>query len=87
LKFPLGKVVATRGVLAKVKDEDITRCIERHSRGDWGDLCKEDKQLNEEALKFGNRLFSSYVLSDDLEVYVITEWDKSVTTVLLPEEY
>lgn len=87
MKFLLGKVVATRGVLAKVKDEDIIRCIERHSRGDWGDLCKEDKQLNEEALKFGNRLFSSYVLSDDLEVYVITEWDRSVTTVLLPEEY
>ncbi len=87
LKFPLGIVVATQGVLNTVKQEDIMRCIQRHSIGDWGDLCEEDKKLNEEALIHGDRLFSSYILSDNLKVYVITEWDRSVTTILLPEEY
>jgi hypothetical protein len=60
--------------------------LSRHQRGDWGDLCKEDKQTNEQALATGERIFSSYQLAT-AKFWVITEADRSVTTILLPEEY
>lgn len=60
----------------------------RHLSGDWGDLDREDKAHNERALKSGQeRIFSSYQVTADLKIWIITEWDRSVTTVLLPEEY
>jgi len=68
----------------------------RHVRGDWGDVCPEDAQANEEALQEGARVLSAYVLSSPVgesetlapaKVWLITEADRSVTTILLPEEY
>lgn len=88
-KFSLGHVVATPGALDALKaagDEFLTY-LGRHHRGDWGDLCEEDKALNDEGLKGGGRLFSAYLLSDETKIWIITEWDRSATTLLLPSEY
>ena len=66
--------------------EFVFQSIARHISGDWGDMCKEDKETNEEALTEGNRLFSAYV--DGLtQIWIITEADRSCTTVLFPHEY
>lgn len=85
--FPLGNLYATPGVLKAVPQEEINKAIERHSNGDWGDLCKEDKQENEFSLKNGFRLLSSYTSKDGVKFWIITEADRSATTVLLPDEY
>lgn len=89
LLFPLGHVVATPPALAVLESLGIqpVTLLQRHVRGDWGDLEPEDIQANVDALQTGARLFSSYVLSDNLKVWVITEADRSVTTLLLPEDY
>ncbi len=86
-KFILGQTVATRGILARLDAAEILGLLSRHAAGDWGDLCKEDIQQNESALLTNdNRLFSSYVTSKG-KVWIITEYDHSATTVLLPDEY
>jgi hypothetical protein len=66
--------------------EDLFGYIARHATGDWGDLCAFDRRQNEIALRDGYRVFSSYDVSAE-RVWVITEADRSVTTILLPEEY
>lgn len=88
LKFNPGHIVATQGSLAFMEEHGIIDIIllARHIHGDWGDLCEEDKQVNEEALKHGGRLMSSYKF-DAGDVWIITEHDRSVTTFLLPSEY
>ena len=92
-KFDLGMLVATRGVDEKCKEDMAFAifcydCVLRHQTGDWGDLCDEDKEINELALKTGeDRLFSKYDYDADTSIYIITEWDRSVTTVLFPDEY
>ena len=59
----------------------------RHQAGDWGDLGEEDTQANQRALEVGERLLSVYRTPSGIKTYVITEWDRSVTTILLPEDY
>ncbi len=86
-KFKLGQVVATPGALEALTREEIANVLSRHASGDWGELCKEDKQENELALKEGFRIFSVYKSGRGKKFWVITEADRSVTTVLLPEEY
>lgn len=90
-RFELGQVVQTRGVSAEVPLPCALDALLRHARGDWGDLDPEDCQANEDALLHGGRILSAYWLSVDAEnevrVYVITEADRSATTVLLCEEY
>jgi|TARA_R110000772_G_scaffold266742_1_gene389659 hypothetical protein len=62
--------------------------LQRHLNGDWGDLCDDDRRQNDVALKSGeDRLLSSYQVTSDLKLWIITERDRSVTTLLLPEEY
>ena len=61
--------------------------LDRHARGDWGEVDAEDKQANQDALVHGERLLSAYRTSLDVRIWVITEADRSVTTILLPEEY
>lgn len=86
--FALGRTLATKGALAAMRQLGVSpfALLSRHQRGDWGDLCKEDKQTNEQALTVGNRLLSSYQL-ETAKFWVITEADRSATTILLPEEY
>lgn len=87
LKFELGKVLTTAQVNEKVSLPDILEVIAKHSRGDWGIVSPEDAALNEEALTYGNRLLSAYDLDDVGKLWVITEADRSSTTVLFPDEY
>lgn len=85
--FPLGILLCTRGAQACVNSIDILLAINRHSICDWGELCDEDKATNDQALEVGSRLFSSYRDRNEVKFYIITEADRSSTTILLPEEY
>jgi hypothetical protein len=89
IKFPLGRVVATPGALAALEatEQHPVWFLMRHVRGDWGELDAEDVKENEFSLAHGLRLLSAYRLADGTHIWVITEADRSVTTVLLPEEY
>ena len=85
-RFPVGMTYATPGALAL--EVDLTRYLHRHHCGDWGEeLCAEDKAANEQALKDGSRLLSCYRTPAGDRLYIITEWDRSMTTILLPDEY
>jgi hypothetical protein len=86
--LPLGRVVATPGALKLLADmgEDPFGYTARHATGDWGDLCAFDRRQNEIALREGYRVLSSYETPAG-HVWVITEADRSVTTILLPENY
>ena len=86
-KFPLGRVVATPGALTAVPLEELQAALGRHQNGDWGDLCDEDRKANVSALTHGERLVSVYRTKAGVKFYIITEHDRSVTTVLLPDEY
>jgi len=88
-RFPLGRVVATPGAIEALEANGAqgAELLGRHVRGDWGDLCEEDRQANEEALEQGLRLLSAFRLPDGTRIWIITEADRSVTTLLLPEEY
>lgn len=93
-KFNLGLVTATPAALQVLAEhytlpEDL---LERHASGDWGDLDVDDAQRNNEALVDGSRIFSAYILAEGVKIWVITEAQgdggvRSVTTLLLPEEY
>ncbi len=86
-KFDLGQVVLTAGVEATIEASEISAALSRHAYGDWGDLCAEDARENELALEKGYRLFSAYTTRNGTKFYIITEADRSSTTILLPEEY
>ena len=87
--FPLGRVVATPGVLDALAAAAVSPAalLARHVVGDWGDLDEEDRRENELSLTKGFRLLSSYGLPDGGKVWIITEADRSATTLLLPSEY
>ncbi len=86
--FALGQTVATPGALDALQNLGVppVALLCRHQRGDWGDLNAEDRQSNDDALKTGGRIFSAYQFVA-VRFWVITEADRSVTTILLPEEY
>lgn len=91
-KFALGQLVVTAGVNEEMAENSefsghVLNCMRRHAAGDWGDLCREDVRENEESLKQGFRLLSSYDHGVLPKIWIITEADRSVTTVLFPEEY
>ena len=94
-KFSLGQVVMTANLQHQAEESHgevgtaarIAEVIRRHGRGDWGDLEQEDLDRNDDALNGEGRLFSAYDSVFDFKVWVVTEWDRSVTTVLLPEDY
>jgi len=86
--FELGQIVATPGALDLMErcHIDGLSLLARHVTGDWGDIDPEDRGLNEEALRDGSRIFSVYGKGAE-RCLVITEWDRSVTTILKPDEY
>ena len=86
-KFALGQLVATPNVINSIPNDEILVALGRHSNGDWGEMDADDKAANERALQGGERLFSSYYSKEKVKFWIITEWDRSVTTVLLPEDY
>ncbi|VBM56251.1 type I restriction-modification system methyltransferase subunit [Burkholderia pseudomallei] len=86
--FTLGKIVATRGVLMHLEHEGILAdpYLTRHACGDWGDLTAYDSEMNRLAVIHGARIFSSYEIAGK-RVWIITEADRSSTTLLFPSEY
>ncbi len=87
--FPLGQLVATPGALAALEKsgQGPQDFLSRHVHGDWGELCDEDRNENQLSLEQGLRLLSSYRTLANVKLYVITEANRAVTTILLPEEY
>ena len=88
-RFSLRQVVATPGALRalEISGESPLEYLRRHVSGDWGELDEEDRRENELSLREGFRLLSSYRLKTGEKLWIITEADRSVTTLLLPEEY
>lgn len=86
-RFRIGRIVVTPGVLSKVANEEILAALGRHHAGDWGDLDDTDKRANERAPKEGTRLLSAYRAQNGTKFRIITEADRSVTTIFLPHEY
>lgn len=86
--FALGQVVSTPNALAFAHKNqiDLGQLLTRHQTGDWGDLEDEDKESNEEALINATRIFSSYSIAED-KIWIITEADRSFTTLLMPSDY
>jgi len=86
--LPLGKVLATPGALKLLMEAGghPFQYLARHATGDWGDLCAFDRRQNQIALREGYRVLSCYPIGTE-RLWVITEADRSVTTILLPEEY
>jgi hypothetical protein len=85
--FPMGRLVMTKGVMQAISADETLVAIIRHSQGDWGDVCDEDRLSNEAALVQPYRLFSVYTAMDETKFWIITEHDRSYTTILLPNEY
>jgi hypothetical protein len=85
-KFPLGQVVITANANQQLDPEAVQAGLKRHAAGDWGEVCREDAALNDEAMKHGDRLLSVYGQGDG-RFWIITEADRSVTTVLMPDDY
>lgn len=85
--FSLGRTLMTRGALAELTALDVRNAIGRHMRGDWGIVCADDRYANDRALVHEGRLLSVYESSNGKKFWIITEWDRSATTVLLPDEY
>jgi len=86
-KFPLGQMVITPNAQATLHPEDVFLSLALHAVGEWGELDDEDRHSNEVSLQNGGRLLSAYTDRNDIKFWIITEADRSVTTVLLPEEY
>lgn len=87
--FPLGRLVATPGALAALEKagESPMTFIRRHVTGDWGTVCAGDKQLNDASVKDGTRILSAYETTAGDRIWVMSEADRSATTILLPDEY
>ena len=85
--FPLGRTVITRNAQSQLHPLDVFLSIVRHAARDWGDVCPADREENELSLREGFRLLSSYKDRHGTKFWIITEADRSITTVLLPEDY
>ena len=96
--FGLGNVVATKSVWELIESNEtfslfVTLCMSRYIANDWGEMDKEDLDSNDYAVRNGERLLASYKIPDDIEevfedrLWIITEWDRSTTTLLFPGDY
>jgi hypothetical protein len=91
--FHPGRTVATQGAIAACPPAYLLECLQRHVHGDWGSVCDEDKRSNDAAVSGGDRILSAYPIDPEKPckgygencLWIITEWDRSVTTFLLPE--
>lgn len=95
-RFKTGKMMATAGVDDRMQKDTmfaafVSKSIRRYLNCDWGDTCKEDKASNDYAVENGERILAVYKQSEDAinpsTIWIITEWDRSATTILFPEEY
>lgn len=88
-RFPLGRIMATTQCLSELESSGQTplEFIQQHATGQWGLVCEDDRQANEDALRDGERVLSVYKTKLGTKLYCITEWDRSVTTLLCSSEY
>ena len=93
-KFPVGRLVATPGALEALTTagQTVHELLARHISGDWGTVCEEDRQANDDAVKDGSRILSAYLLKSGVKLWLITEaaddrGQRAATTALLPDEY
>jgi len=89
MDVPLGRLLATPGALAALEEacQHPSEFIGRHRQGDWGEVGEEDWNLNDQSVMDGSRLLSAYLTRKGVRLWVITEADRSATTILLPDEY
>ena len=89
MRFPLGRIVATPGALSALEraKQSPAEFLDRHVTGDWGELDDEDKQENEFSVEHGFRILSAYTTTAGDTIWIITEADRSVTTILVPSDY
>ena len=87
LKFNPGRIMITTNCFNTIASDETARGLARHLAGDWGEVCPEDWQENELSLKEGFRLMSVFTTAAGVKFWIITEWDRSSTTILLPEDY
>jgi hypothetical protein len=85
-KFPLGKIVMTANAYRQLAAVAVVKALHRHAAGDWGEVCDDDRKENELSLKEGFRLLSVHGAGEQ-RFWIITEADRSVTTVLMPQDY
>ncbi len=86
-RFSSGDIYATPGAIDSLTTDDMAKALGRHFTADWGELCKEDIAANNQALQHGGRVLSSYRNEAGTKFWIITEADRSATTILLPHEY
>ena len=86
-RFPVGELVITRGAWDELPQDEVWHNLVRHMNGDWGDLVESDREQNDKAVDNGGRLMSRYSTRSGTVFWIITEYDRSVTTILLPLEY
>ena len=94
-RFKLGRLVATREISDRMQKDHIfaafvSKSIRLYTKGDWGQTCKEDKEANDRAIDNDERILAVYEqagVKEPMKIWIITEWDRSVTTILFPEEY
>jgi hypothetical protein len=88
-RFRAGRLIATPGAVAALQraEQSPLELVARHVAGDWGCVCDQDREVNEKALRGGGRILSAYRLRSGVELWVITEADRSSTCVLVPDEY
>ena len=86
-----GRILATRGVANEMEKSpefahEVAVALNRYQRKDWGELCQEDKELNDRAIENNDRILAAYKVGNET-IWIITEWDRSATTILFPNEY
>ena len=86
-RFPVGRLMITPAAAHVVPADEAAKALRRHAAGDWGTVDAEDWASNDAALRYGTRLMSSYRTQDKTVFWIITEADRSVTTILLPSDY
>ena len=87
-KFPLGQIVITKNALGVLDNGSVNKTfLTKYINCDWGELCEEDKKLNDEALIHGDRILAAYRDANGTKFWIITEHDRSCTTILMPEDY
>jgi len=87
VRVPLGRVLATPGALEQVSAVDLVTALRRHACGDWGEVDADDRLANERAIEGDGRILSAYLTGSGVRFWIITEADRSATTLLLPDEY
>lgn len=86
-----GRILATRGIVNEMEKNpvfahEVAAAFNRYQRKDWGELCQEDRELNDQAIENNDRILAAYKAGKET-IWIITEWDRSATTILFPDEY